>query len=159
DPSAWRYQPISSNIRVQTLVFPSPIPRERWRMHRSLTVSALAAFAAVAMLAVPAQSSPYLYVTSGSGVYTLQRANLDGTGVQTLSTTAGAAFAIDEVNEKIYYGQETPSVDIKRANLDGSGATTYLAGWRPLGIDIDAANGRAFFTSSSVVNSASLTSP
>jgi hypothetical protein len=131
-------------------------------MDRCVFVPPAAALAVVGMLCMsaPAKAAgPYLYVNSGIGIYTLQRANLDGSGVQTISTHAGSAFSIDDVNGKIYYGQESPTIDIVRADLDGSNPSTYVAGWRPDSIDIDGAHNRAFFSGGHVVYTTSLTNP
>lgn len=69
-----------------------------------------------------------LYVASGD--IHIKSANLDGTGIATVSTGISRvvfALAYDAVNNKIYWGDRTPQV-IKRANLDGSGAEPWYTG-------------------------------
>ena len=77
----------------------------------------------------------------GSGS-TVQRANLDGSGVETLVTGLNAPWPIevDPMHGKMYWG-DVNTQQIQRANLDGSGVETVAVGVpidNPAGLAIDA---------------------
>jgi hypothetical protein len=77
----------------------------------------------------------------------IQRASLDGSGVETIITQFTGNFprdiAVDERNGKIYYSQQNGV--ISRANLDGSGIEDLLTGLEfPHGIEI--AGDKLFFS-------------
>lgn len=71
----------------------------------------------------------------------IQRANLNGTGVETIITgeTHGVwGLEIDPVNRLLYWG-DAPGRRVRRANLDGTGITDVITGlsWDPLDIKVD----------------------
>jgi len=88
---------------------------------------------------------------------TIQRANLDGSNIETVvnGVTASLGIAVDRINGKIYwvdigqfisgFGDEV----IRRANLDGSGVETLLTtadGLRhPWAINVDPAGGKIYW--------------
>lgn len=77
-----------------------------------------------------------VYVAAGD--IQIKSANLDGTGVSTVTTGVSRvvfALAYDKVNNKIFWGDRTPLI-IKRANPDGSGAETWYTGVSARGIVI-----------------------
>jgi sugar lactone lactonase YvrE len=56
----------------------------------------------------------------------VQRANLDGTGVTTLTNVGGAFLQGIEVTNSYIYLTNATSHSVQRANLDGSGVTTLV---------------------------------
>jgi DNA-binding beta-propeller fold protein YncE len=80
----------------------------------------------------------------------VRRANLDGTGMETLVTGLGdQAFdvALDLGAGKMYWVERFPS-SIRRANLDGSGIedVTPAGELSPIGIDLDLQRGKMYWT-------------
>lgn len=77
----------------------------------------------------------------------IQRANLDGTGVEDLVTLAGEPFslALDPRARKIYW-TSLESNKIRRANLDGSGVEDLVAGVGSLGLALDPGGGKMYWT-------------
>jgi hypothetical protein len=80
--------------------------------------------------------------TSGGKLYwtdlqgDIRRANLDGTGQQTLVTgqNGNAGIALDVAGGKMYWADQNTGA-IRRANLDGSGQQTLVTGLNdPVGI-------------------------
>ncbi len=87
-------------------------------------------------------------------------ANLDGTTVTTIVTVVSPnAIAIDDVNRKIYWCDSATDT-ITRANQDGSGKEVLYKGadgfTNPLGLAIDVAANRMFWTEAGAVRSAKL---
>ena len=84
----------------------------------------------------------------------IQRANLDGSRVETLATGPGSwrygAIALDVSVGKMYWtigGTETVRGFIERANLDGSRIETLVTGLEvPSGIALDASAGKMYWT-------------
>jgi PKD repeat protein len=73
-----------------------------------------------------------------SGDIHIKSANLDGTGIATVTTGISRvvfALAYDAVNNKIYWGDRTPQV-IKRANLDGTSTESWYTGVSSRGLVI-----------------------
>ncbi len=90
------------------------------------------------------------------GVGKIQRANLDGTGVQDLVTDLAAPWhiALDIPGGKMYW---TDSREIKCANLDGTGVQDFVTGLEsPQGIALDVAGGKMYWTDSSKIQCANL---
>ena len=81
-----------------------------------------------------------MYWTDSSDQY-VRRANLDGTGMETLvSGTAGTGIALDLINRKMYWDNIDPLIPgkIQRANLDGSGVEDVITDLSlPAGIALD----------------------
>ena len=81
----------------------------------------------------------------------IQRANLDGSGVEDLVTTgliAAGALALDPGGGKMYW-TDWGSPRIRRANLDGSGVETLvrgLSGSGPFGLALDPGGGKMYWT-------------
>ncbi len=86
-----------------------------------------------------AVTATHLYWVNISGE--VLRANLDGTGVTTLTTVGGSPFlqGIDVTDTYLYWTNATAHT-IQRANLDGTGVTTLTAagGNIPYGIEATA---------------------
>ena len=82
---------------------------------------------------------------------TIQRAELDGSGVTTLIATGTdpAGIALDLASGKIYWA-EIGDGKIRRANLDGSGAQDIVVGITPVAVAIDAQGGKIYWTDFSV---------
>lgn len=77
----------------------------------------------------------------------LQRSNLDGTGVQTLSTRTFDGYsgvALDLIHGKVYWSDEDR---IHRANLDGTSKVTFVLPGREINdLAIDPIGGALFWT-------------
>ena len=88
----------------------------------------------------------YWAETGGGGA--IQRANLDGTGLEPLVASAGnpRGLAVDVAGGKIYWTEFT-SNEIRRANLNGTGVETLVTGLNlPRGIELDVAGGKMYWT-------------
>ncbi|MEZ6195152.1 MAG: hypothetical protein R3F20_05395 [Planctomycetota bacterium] len=57
----------------------------------------------------------------------VKRANLDGTGVETLASGFAIGLTIDPAGGRVYWGENGPAASIHAADLDGSNATTLIA--------------------------------
>ncbi len=81
----------------------------------------------------------------------IQRANLDGSGVEDLVPTgliAAGALALDPGGGKMYW-TDWGSPRVRRANLDGSGVETLvrgLGGSGPFGLALDPGGGKMYWT-------------
>ncbi len=79
---------------------------------------------------------------------TIMRANLDGTGVETLVTGLGGSspgIALDPAGGKMYWTDSNGAIG--RANLDGSGVETLVTGLSgPRRIALDPAGGKMYWT-------------
>ena len=76
--------------------------------------------------------SDQVYIADFQG--TIERANLDGTGLETLVTGQGAAegIALDVANDRLYWAAQG---SIRRGNLDGTAVETLVSGLNfPVGI-------------------------
>ena len=106
-------------------------------------------------------SSDFVYTPSSfSRIYwtdgeagTIQRANLDGSNIETLVTETGAfpqlaGLALDVAGGKMYWTDRIQD-DIRRANLDGSNIETLVTvpGWpADLALVLDVAGGKMYWT-------------
>ncbi len=115
-----------------------------FRLRRVFTV-----IVALILLTIPvAQSfaqSPKMYWTeAGNGK--IQRANQDGSSVETLLTAGSTvAIALDTTSGKIYWSDQVTG-KIQQSNLDGTGVEDILTGLNnPLGIALDLAGGKMYF--------------
>ena len=89
-----------------------------------------------------------VYWAEIGGVGAIQRANLDGTGLEPLVASAGnpRGLAVDVAGGKIYWTEFTSS-EIRRANLNGTGVETLVTGLNiPRGIELDVAGGKMYWT-------------
>lgn len=114
-------------------------------------------FAPVA-LAVDAVGGKIYWTNGGSvdeqGHHAVQRANLDGTGIETLIlVSSGAGIALDVAAGTLYWTeigvvdpQGIPRGSIHRATLDGTDARELvrLQSW-PLEVDLDATQGKIYW--------------
>ncbi len=84
-----------------------------------------------------------------TGTHQVQRANLDGSNIQTIlqSQILGpASIALDRKGGKIYWADQDLGA-IKRANLNGSQVETLVQNLRePQGIALDLASGKVYWT-------------
>src|SRR5947199_312702 len=83
---------------------------------------------------------------------TIQRANLDGSQVETLRVALGEphGIALDVAKGKMYWtGTSSSDPMVQRANLDGSAAETLIrhVGF-PLGIALDVVHSKMYWTQS-----------
>ena len=95
-----------------------------------------------------------MYWASRTGGGKIQRANLNGSGVEDLVTgLAGPnGMALDAGAGKMYWTSRTTAGKIQRANLDGSGVEDLVTGLdHPLLMALDADAGKVYWTDS-VVN-------
>jgi sugar lactone lactonase YvrE len=92
----------------------------------------------------PAESMYWIDQSSND----IRRANLDGTGQQTVVTGLGSPIDIDlDVAGGQMYWTDQVTNDIRRANLDGTGQQSLVRG-RPVGIALDVAAGKMYWTDS-----------
>ncbi len=76
----------------------------------------------------------------------IERANLDGTGRQTLAVGAGAAgIAIDPVVGKLYWASTDANV-IRASNFDGTGGVDLISTSSPVALSLDVAGGFIYWT-------------
>jgi low density lipoprotein receptor-related protein 5/6 len=99
-----------------------------------------------------AVSEPRLYWTTFTSGETskVQRASLDGTGIEDLITGLDAPWPIeiDPLRRKLFYGDVNREV-IERANLDGTGVETIHVGVpidNPSGLAIDPVNNELYWS-------------
>ena len=78
----------------------------------------------------------------------VQRANLDGSGVEDLVTGVSFPYgiALDLGGGKMYW---TSTDKVQRANLDGSGVEDLVTGVQSVGIALDVGRGKVYWTRSS----------
>ena len=96
---------------------------------------------------IPGDATDYAFDFSENKVYyvsestVLRRANLDGTGIEDLLTTAGApgGVAIDVVNQRVFW---TSGFTLQRMNFDGTGYMVLNTSVTPYGdVEVDPTNG------------------
>ena len=85
------------------------------------------------------------------GLQAIRRANLDGTGVETVVATgsdSGGGVALDLVAGKIYWSAGFPSGVIRRANLDGTTQEDLVTNGliHPVGIALNIQQGKIYWT-------------
>ena len=95
----------------------------------------------------------HIYWIAGvaSNNYYIQRANLDGSNIETLATGLNnvSGIALDADGGKIYWTDWKSWRRIRRANLDGSNIETLIiTGHNPLGIALDVDGGKIYWTNS-----------
>lgn len=75
----------------------------------------------------------------------IQRANLDGSGTETLVTGIGRAdgFAIDPYSQRMFF---TDNGDIRTAALDGSSVSTLIDSPNARGVDLDVLHGKIYWS-------------
>jgi len=83
----------------------------------------------------------------------IQRAELDGSSVETIISGWGWAFAVDSVERKIYFDNNSTGAEnhlIRRANLNGSNPEVLfdLGGFGPLYIALDRDRGKVYVSTS-----------
>ncbi len=91
----------------------------------------------------------------------IQRSNLDGTMIETLTVGAGAGgLAVDAAGGKIYW-TNTAGNAVMRSNLDGGGAETFVSTPSPVGVAVAASEGRVYFSSTQdrIIRRALIASP
>ncbi|NNJ12811.1 DUF11 domain-containing protein [Chloroflexales bacterium ZM16-3] len=86
---------------------------------------------------------------------TIRRANLDGTGIETIISglSAPRRIAVAEAAGKVYWSE--PGA-IKRANLDGSGVEILVAGTGIASLSLDVARSKIFWAAGKTISSANL---
>ena len=91
--------------------------------------------------------TPKIYWTDWNGGK-IQRANLDGTGVEDLvSGLKGTSHIALDLGDGKMYWTATEAGKIQRANLDGTGVEDLVSGLRwPRGIALDLGNGKMYWT-------------
>jgi len=79
----------------------------------------------------------------------IQRANLDGSGVEDLVTgwlSEPQGIALDVAGAKVYWVEVGRALKIRRASLDGSGVEDLVGSVGPSGIALDVAGGKMYWT-------------
>ena len=96
-------------------------------------------------IAVDPAGGKMYWTTAGAGPFLLQRANLDGTDLETIITTVDAALgvALDAQAGRVYWNERTA---IRRANLDGTNVQTIGAGALMQDITLDLVNQKLYLT-------------
>ena len=82
---------------------------------------------------------------------TVKRANLNGTGVQTIETNGGRGVAVDPQHNKIYWAGYGKQTGIWEANLNGTNPQLILSQANihyPFDIALDVPDGKLYFTDS-----------
>ncbi|HZM33743.1 MAG TPA: hypothetical protein VFC18_04545 [Burkholderiales bacterium] len=99
----------------------------------------------IVLLSGNARGADQLYWTDAS-FWTINRANIDGSGVQVLVNTNAfpQSIAIDNSGGKMYWGEVLGA--LRRANLDGSGAQDLVLSIGPTGVALDSAGGKVYWT-------------
>ena len=94
---------------------------------------------------------------SGSPSGLIQRANLDGTNIESVVTGASFPFriALDVAGDKIYWTEANQNPNkIRRANLsDGSDIEDLVIGGNPVGIALEVLGGKMYWTNFAANNS------
>ncbi|MEP1644785.1 DUF4347 domain-containing protein, partial [Rhodopirellula bahusiensis] len=81
------------------------------------------------------------------GLNSIQFANLDGTGVQTVVSglSGPGEMFVDSVNQQIYFSEPLEG-RIRRVNFDGTGLTNLITGLlKPQGMELDLKNGKIYW--------------
>lgn len=109
----------------------------------------LSAISFIASAVAPAQAQKMYWSDRGSGK--IQRANLDGTGLEDLVDTSvidPVSIALDVLGGKLYWTEASPAdFMISRANLDGTNLEFLITGLvEPSGITLDAIAGKLYWT-------------
>jgi DNA-binding beta-propeller fold protein YncE len=90
-----------------------------------------------------------LYYTTNDD-WSVKRANLDGTGVETLHVSVTGTphgIVLDTINGKVYFTDNHSSVaKIQRMNLDGTELEDVLTGVWALAIALDVSAGKIYYT-------------
>jgi DNA-binding beta-propeller fold protein YncE len=91
--------------------------------------------------------SQFIYWSDALNPGHIWRANLDGSGQQTLLSglPLPGGIALDVAGGQMYWA-DTDSGDIRRANLDGTGQETLLSGPGPILIALDVPGGKMYWT-------------
>jgi hypothetical protein len=91
---------------------------------------------------------------SDSGLKRIQRANLDGTGIEDVATglDVPVGLAVDGAAGKLYFADQGAAPGIFRANLDGSAREAIITSgiMHPYGLALDRANARLYFVDNEV---------
>jgi hypothetical protein len=90
-----------------------------------------------------------MYYTTNDD-WSVKRANLDGTGVETLYTSASGTphgIALDHTAGKVYFTDNYSAVQkIQRMNLDGTNPEDVLTGIQAVAIALDVGGGKVYYT-------------
>lgn len=118
----------------------------------AITRTELDGTGSVLLLNAPGASFIALDTAAGKMYWTtfsfVQRANLDGTSLQTIVSglTEGQGIAVDPAGGKVYWGDETTG-KVQRANLDGTGVEDLVTGLgKPVGIGLDTGAGKLYWS-------------
>ena len=113
-------------------------------------------------LALDAAGEKLYWTTIAGGVPTIQRANLDASGVEVLVSTATTDLnapwdiELDVAAGKMYW-VDSGRFRLRRANLDGSDVELLVTAIsQPKGIALDLARGKVYWTSTSKIQRANL---
>ena len=119
----------------------------RW-MRFTLTVC-LAMFVLALSLPTRVEAAAERMYWTDAATRKIQRANLDGTGVEDLITTGLSepqGIALDVAAGKMYWVEVGSSRKIRRANLDGTGVEDLVGSVGPSTIALDVAAGKMYWT-------------
>jgi DNA-binding beta-propeller fold protein YncE len=102
-------------------------------------------------IAIDEAGGKYYYTASSGDLtkYGVARANLDGSGAETIipySDGRSAGLALDPLAGKLYWSVSGSSPEIKRADLDGSDVEIVVSGLSaPHGLDLDNIHGKLYW--------------
>ncbi|MBI4553738.1 MAG: hypothetical protein HY710_15845, partial [Candidatus Latescibacteria bacterium] len=127
----------------------SPMKAGKWFV---LSLALLVSLVGIIGSPVMALAQSKIYWThindpSGPGFNEIERANLDGTGLEEVLTglTEPVGIALDVAAGKMYWTDDSDS-KIRRANLDGTGVEELVTGLlNPTGIALDVAGGKMYW--------------
>lgn len=92
-------------------------------------------------------TTPRTIYWAASATGTIERANLDGSNIQSIALAGTPrGIATDPAAGKVYWADIDPPHTIQRANHDGSAAEELVSGLFPWGIALDASSGKMYWT-------------
>ena len=111
--------------------------------------------ALVLAIANAANAESKMYWAGAGTTDKIQRANLDGTGIEDLVTGLDSpqGIALDIASGKMYWADASTTNKVQRANLDGTGTEDLVTGLeQPQGIALDITGGKMYWADAGTVD-------